>query len=131
MMYVLISIFSKVGQLSVCNISVTELILWYLLQAYLASCSALDHLKLVCLRFCDIIYIKHGLKYRIAYWIISLRLGFRRNFLSVSSSSSLHKPYQRYSGNLKFEPLVHSDGYFAWTDCVRSSAGKVSYLDIF
>ena len=49
----------------------------------------------------------------------------------VSLSYSLHKTYQRYSGNLKYEPLVHSDGYFAWTDCVRSSAGKVSYLDIF
>ena len=37
--------------------------------------------------------------------LISLRLGFRRNFLSVSSSSSRFKAYQRYSGNLKINKI--------------------------
>ena len=41
MMCVLIRLFSKVGQLSVCSISVTELVLWYLLQVYLAHVAAL------------------------------------------------------------------------------------------
>ena len=39
-MRVLIRLFSKVGQLSVCSISVTELVLWYLL-VYLAHVAAL------------------------------------------------------------------------------------------
>jgi hypothetical protein len=36
--------------------------------------------------------------------VISSRLGFRRNFLYVSPSYSRHKPYQRYSGDLKSDP---------------------------
>jgi len=39
-MHVLIRLFSKVGQLSVRSISVTELVLWYLLHVYLAACCA-------------------------------------------------------------------------------------------
>ena len=63
MMHVLIRLFSKVVQFS--SISVIELVLLYLLQVYLAalagivvsvagvpSCSGLDHLKLMYLRFC-------------------------------------------------------------------------------
>ena len=40
-MRVLIRLFSKVGQLSVCSISVTELVWWYLLHVCLAHVAAL------------------------------------------------------------------------------------------
>jgi hypothetical protein len=37
---------------------------------------------------------------------------------------------QGYYGNLKFPRCIPMD-ILAWTDCVRSSAGKISYIDIF
>jgi hypothetical protein len=45
--------------------------------------------------------------------LISLRLGFRRNFLSVLHPNLVSRPIKAkwYSGNFKFDPPVHSDGY--------------------
>jgi hypothetical protein len=42
-----------------------------------------------------------------------------------------HKPYQRYSGNLKSD--LQCVPILAWMDCVAPSAGKISYIyiDIF
>ena len=43
--------------------------------------------------------------FMISFWVISLRLDFRRHFLlCISSLTSRHKPFQMYYGNLNFEP---------------------------
>ena len=58
--------------------------------------------------------------------LISLRLGFRRNFLSVLHPNLVSRPIKAkgYSGNFKFDPPVHSDGYLGtWTS-------RYSVLDI-
>ena len=63
-----------------------------------------------------------------AFTLISLRLGFRRNVLSVLHPNLVSSPIK---GILEILNLTPPPRYFpmdilAWTDCVRSSAGKIS-----
>ena len=66
-------------------------------------------------------------------FVISLRLGFRRNFLSVLHPNLVSNPIKGILEifNLTPPPPVHSNGYFGMDECVRSSAGKISQIDIF
>ena len=59
--------------------------------------------------------------------IISLRLGFRRNFLSVLHPNLVSSPIKGILEILNLTPprCIPMD-ILAWTDCVRSSAGKIS-----
>ena len=63
--------------------------------------------------------------------IISLRLGFRRNFLSVLHPNLVSSPIKGILEIFNLTTRCIPMGILAWTDCVRSSAGKISYIDIF
>jgi hypothetical protein len=59
-------------------------------------------------------------------WIISLRLGFRRNFLSVLHPNLVSSPIKGILEILNLTTRCIPMDILAWTDCVRSSAGKIS-----
>ena len=63
--------------------------------------------------------------------LISLRLDFRRHFLTCLSNPIPLHPCQRYSGNFKLDHRCIPMHILAYADCVRSSTGYVSYIDIF
>jgi hypothetical protein len=58
--------------------------------------------------------------------VISLRLGFRRNFLSVLHPNLVSSPIKGILEILNLIPRCIPMDILAWTDCVRSSAGKIS-----
>ena len=58
--------------------------------------------------------------------VISLRLGFRRNFLSVLHPNLVSSPIKGILEILNFTPQCIPMNIMAWTDCVRSSAGKIT-----
>jgi hypothetical protein len=60
--------------------------------------------------------------------LISLRLGFRRNFLSVLHSNLVSSPIKDKGilEILNLNPWCIPMDILAWTECVRSSAGKIS-----
>ena len=58
--------------------------------------------------------------------IISLRLGFRRNFLSVLHPNLVSSPIKGILEILNLTTRCIPMDILAWTDCVRSSAGKIS-----
>jgi hypothetical protein len=59
-------------------------------------------------------------------FLISLRLGFRRNFLSVLHPNLVSSPIKGILEILNLTPRGIPMDILAWTDCVRSSAGKIS-----
>ena len=63
--------------------------------------------------------------------VISLRLRFRRNFLSVLHLNLVSSPIKGILEILNLTTRCIPMDILAWTDCVRSSAGKISYTDIF
>ena len=58
--------------------------------------------------------------------LISLRLGFRRNFLSVLHPNLVSSPIKGILEILNLTIRCIPMDILAWTDCVRSSAGKIS-----
>jgi hypothetical protein len=58
--------------------------------------------------------------------LISLRLGFRRNFLSVLHPNLVSSPIKGILEILNLTTRCIPMDILAWTDCVRSSAGKIS-----
>ena len=58
--------------------------------------------------------------------IISLRLGFRRNVLSVLHPNLVSSPIKGILEILNLTTRCIPIDILAWTDCVRSSAGKIS-----
>ena len=58
--------------------------------------------------------------------VISLRLGFRRNFLSVLHPNLVSSPIKGILEILNLTPRCIPMDILAWMDCVRSSAGKIS-----
>ena len=58
--------------------------------------------------------------------VISLRLGFRRHFLSVLHPNLVSSPIKGILEILNLTPRCIPMDILAWTDCVRSSAGKIS-----
>ena len=64
-------------------------------------------------------------------YVISLRLRFRRNFLSVLHLNLVSSPIKGILEILNLTTRCIPMDILAWTDCVRSSAGKISYIDIF
>jgi hypothetical protein len=63
--------------------------------------------------------------------IISLRLRFRRNFLSVLHLNLVSSPIKGILEIFYLTTRCIPIDILAWTDCVRSSAGNISYIDIF
>ena len=61
-----------------------------------------------------------------ANFIISLRLGFRRNFLSVLHPHLVSSPIKGILEIFNLTPRCIPMDILAWTDCVRSRAGKIS-----
>jgi hypothetical protein len=61
------------------------------------------------------------------YGLIPLRLGFRRNFLSVLHPNFVSSPIIKgILEILNLTPRCIPMDNLAWTDCVRSGAGKIS-----
>ena len=58
--------------------------------------------------------------------LISLRLGFRRHFLSVLHPNLVSSPIKGILEILNLTTRCIPMDILAWTDCVRSSAGKIS-----
>ena len=58
--------------------------------------------------------------------LISSRLGFQRNFLSVLHPNLVSSPIKGILEILNLTPQCIPMDILAWTDCVRSSAGKIS-----
>jgi hypothetical protein len=58
--------------------------------------------------------------------LISLRLGFRRNFPSVLHPNLVSSPIKGILEILNLTTQCIPMDILAWTDCVRSSAGKIS-----
>ena len=58
--------------------------------------------------------------------LILLRLGFRRNFLSVLHPNLVSSPIKGILEIFNLTPRCIPMDILAWTDCVRSSAGKIS-----
>ena len=58
--------------------------------------------------------------------IISLRLGFRRDFLSVLHPNLVSSPIKGILEILNLTTRCIPMDILAWTDCVRSSTGKIS-----
>jgi hypothetical protein len=58
--------------------------------------------------------------------LISLRLGFRRNFLSVLHPNLVSSPIKGILKIFNLTTRCIPMDILAWTDCVRSSAGKIS-----
>ena len=58
--------------------------------------------------------------------VILLRLGFRRNFLSVLHPNLVSSPIKGILEILNLTPWCIPMDILAWMDCVRSSAGKIS-----
>ena len=59
-------------------------------------------------------------------YIISLRLGFRRNLLYVLHHNLVSSPIKGILEILNLTTQCIPMDILAWTDCVRSSAGKIS-----
>ena len=53
-----------------------------------------------------------------------LRLGFRRNFLSVLHPNLVSSPIKGILEIFKFDPRCIPMDILTWTDCVGSSVGK-------
>ena len=58
--------------------------------------------------------------------VISLRLGFRRNFLSVLHPNLVSSPIKGILEILNLTTRCIPMDILAWTDCVSTSAGKIS-----
>ena len=58
--------------------------------------------------------------------VISLRLGFQRNLLSVLHPNLVSSPIKGILEILNLTSRCIPMDILAWTDCVRSSAGKIS-----
>ena len=65
-------------------------------------------------------------EFKVEEIIISLRLGFRRNFLSVLHPNLVSSPIKGILEILNLTTRCIPMDILAWTDCVRSSAGKIS-----
>ena len=59
-------------------------------------------------------------------YVISLRLGFRRHFLSVLHPNLVSSPIKGILEILNLTPRCIPIDILAWKDCVISSAGKIS-----
>jgi hypothetical protein len=85
-----------------------------------------------CIHFVICSKLKYSIKLRqaqievITTGLISLRLGFRRNFLSVLHPNLVSSPIKGILEILNLTPRCIPMDILAWTECVRSSAGKIS-----
>ena len=93
--------------------------------AHINACSLLPKIDLIELEMSnnDIILVSETL--------ISLRLRFRRNFLSVLHLNLVSSPIKGILEIFYLTTRCIPMDILAWTDCVRSSAGNISYIDIF
>ena len=65
--------------------------------------------------------------------LVSLRLGFEEIFSQFLHPNLVSRPIKGILEIKNLTPRCNPMDILAWTDCVRSSAGKISYtcIDIF
>ena len=73
-----------------------------------------------------LLYMCVNPEHRAEWTIISLRLGFRRNFLSVLHPNLVSSPIKGILEIFNLTTRCIPMDILAWTECVRSSAGKIS-----
>jgi hypothetical protein len=72
------------------------------------------------------LFIREATNTNCIVFVISLRLRFRRNFLSVLHPNLVSSPIKDILEIVYLTPRCIPMDILAWTDCVRSSAGEIS-----